>query len=256
MKRACSIVVFLLIVLAMVGCSHDPTGPADVTAPAVGDKSADYGVEIIPPTATPLGRTYAEWSAEWWRWMWSAPADVNPGLDPTGEFASWMQTGPVWFLAPAFYGQWERHVTIPNGTMVFIDLAGYFVSYAQGDGATEAELRAAATQFIDGVVSNVVLEVDGVRLQHVEDFRFASPPGLIDYSVPDDNVFQAFGYDIPAGDYQDATAEGYYAMLPPLCPGHHTIFLSAEFGAPFDDTIQVTYDVTVTRGRSQARRTR
>jgi len=63
---------------------------------------AGLGLQVIPPTATPGGKSYAEWSMDWWRWLWAAP--------------------------------------IPTGKMLFIDLAGLFASTAQGDGETEAEL--------------------------------------------------------------------------------------------------------------------
>jgi hypothetical protein len=245
--------MMLILLVAIVGCSDDVTGPADETAVtdvSTLDKARGrYGINIIPPNARPHGHSYAEWSARWWQWLWSAPVDQNPGLDETGDFVDWNQSGSVWFLAPAYYGQWERTATIPNGTMLFIDLAGFFVSISQGDGETEAEIRDVATWFVDNVISNVIIEVDGDRLQHVEDFRVASPPGFITYTLPDNNMFQFFGFDIPAGTYSDATSEGYYAMLPPLSVGEHTIFLSADFGEPYNDTIQVTYHLTVAPGQ-------
>jgi len=74
--------------------------------------------------------------------------------------------------------------------------------------------------------------------------------------LPDNNMFQFFGFDIPAGVYEDAACEGYYAMLPPLSAGQHTIFLSADFGEPYNDVIQVTYHLTVAGGHGQMDRHR
>jgi len=233
-------------------CSNDhatqPADQSDATLVFADKAGGHYGINIMPPNSRPHGLTYAEWSVKWWQWLWSAPADQNPGLDATGEFVTLNQSGPVWFLAPAYYGQWERTATIPTGKKLFIDLAGFFVSFAQGDGETEAEIREVATWFVDNVISNVIIEVDGQTLQNVEDFRFASPPGLITYTLPENNMFEFFGYDIPAGIYDDGACEGYYAMLPPLSAGEHTIFLSAEFGDPYNDTIQVMYYLTVEGG--------
>lgn len=245
----------LILVVSLIGCSDEVTAPSQDAASddltSLDKSSGRYGINIIPPNARPHGLSYAQWSARWWQWLWSAPADQNPGLDATGEFVDWNQSGPVWFLAPAYYGQWERTATIPTGKMLFIDLAGFFVSFAQGDGETEQEIREVATWFVDNVISNVIIEVDGRRLRRVEDFRVASPPGLITYTLPDNNMFQFFGMDIPAGTYSDGACEGYYAMLPPLSAGQHTIFLSADFGEPYNDVIQVTYNLTVVGGHGR-----
>ena len=252
MKKILSIIGIGLFLL-VGACSEQPVAPQNDDAAMLADKANDhYGINIIPPTATAHGKTYAEWSAEWWKWLWSVPVDMNPGLDATGESVGVNQSGPVWFLAPDYSGQWERTATIPTGKMLFIDLAGFFLTISMGDGADEAELRANATFFLDAIVSNVIIEVDGVRLENVEDFRFASPPGLYGYTLPENNMIEWFGYDIDPGYYEDAVSEGYYAMLPPLSAGEHTIFLSADFGEPYNDIIQVTYNLTVKGGRGHA----
>ncbi len=216
----------LLVIAAMacfVGCSVEatnPLSPAQTTSEISTDKDASYY-----------------------------------GLDDSGDDVDWGQSGPVWFLAPAYYGQWERTANIPNGKMIFIDLAGFFTSLQMGDGADEAELRDVSAFLMDELVSNIILEVDGQRLQNIEDFRVATPPGLFGYTLPEDNMFTFFGYDIGAGTYEnDAVADGYYAMLPPLSVGRHTIFLSADFGEPYNDTVQVMYHLTVTNRKTDRQR--
>lgn len=256
MKKSMILIASLAAIAFLFGCSSESENPVNLTLDDQvldADKGAgNYGLNIIPPRARPHGKSYSEWSMAWWQWLWSAPVDQNPGLDETGEFVTLNQSGKVWFLAPAYYGQWERSAVIPTGKMLFIDLAGFFVSIEMGDGADEAELRSTASMFVDAVISNVILEVDGQRLTNVEDFRFASPPGLYGYTLPENNMFEFFEYEIPAGTYEnDAVSEGYYAMLPPLSRGEHTIFLSAEFGDPYNDIIQVTYHLTVAPGGSR-----
>ena len=255
MSRKLIPILMLAVLTMLVGCSEEAERPTIPAAEVEKAASGDYGINILPPDATAHGKTYAEWSALWWQWLWSIPVDQNPGLDATGDFVDVGQSGKVWFLAPAYYGQWERTATIPTGTMLFIDLAGFCVSLSMGDGADEAELRDVATWFVDNVVSNVILEVDGVRLQNVEDFRFASPPGLYDVWLPEDNMWAWFGYPHGEGLYEnDAVSEGYYALLPPLSAGEHTIFLSADFGDPYNDQIQVMYHLTVEGGRGHRHR--
>lgn len=252
MTRRVILIGLIALLTTLAACSGDGDHPVAPAPDSAIQKSAsgDYGVNILPPDAVAHGLTYSEWSQKWWQWLWSIPVSQNPGLDATGEFVSVGQEGPVWFLAPAYYGVWERTATIPTGKMLFIDLAGFCASLSMGDGADEAEVREVAGWFIDNAVSNVILEVDGARLENVEDFRFATPPGLFDVTLPEDNMWAFFGYSHTGGTYEnDAVSDGYYALLPPLSAGQHTIFLSADFGDPYNDRIQVTYHLTVEGGR-------
>ena len=50
---------------------------------------------VIPPQASSHGQTYGEWSAAWWQWVLSVPADHNPALDLRGADAAQGQSGPV-----------------------------------------------------------------------------------------------------------------------------------------------------------------
>ncbi len=40
-----------------------------------------------------FGNTYGEWSARWWQWILSVPADKNPNLDTTGAHCAEAQSG-------------------------------------------------------------------------------------------------------------------------------------------------------------------
>jgi len=53
---------------------------------------------VFPPSSTPFGKFYGEWSAEWWQWTGSIPASENLHFDETGEKCAVGQRGPVWFL--------------------------------------------------------------------------------------------------------------------------------------------------------------
>ena len=237
------------LTLVLAGCSQEATAPTVPLEPAPDlalEKwdSGSLNPHVVPPHARPHGKTYSEWSAAWWRWLWSAPVDVNPGLDATGENISYGQSGNVWFLAPAYFGtDWVRSATIPSGTMLFVDIAAYFGALILGYGDDEAEIRAFLAPAVDAI-SGIVFEVNGLRLENIEDFRVQSPPGFFEYTLPENNMFQLFGFDAPAGDYADAVAEGYYAMLKPLSVGQHEIFISADFGPP-NGLVEVTINLTV-----------
>jgi hypothetical protein len=86
--------------------------------------------QVVPPdpSATPYGKTYAQWAGEWWKWFMQLPLTngsgvVHPGIN-AGQAAFDVtegQTSPVWFLAMPS-GKTERSATIPQGTALFFAL--------------------------------------------------------------------------------------------------------------------------------------
>src|SRR5262245_38975267 len=54
---------------------------------------------VLPNSAEVAGRTIPEWSAEWWKWVFSVPAGRNPLTDEDGRWATNNNAGPVFFLA-------------------------------------------------------------------------------------------------------------------------------------------------------------
>jgi hypothetical protein len=254
MKKVTFLLIALVVVLAMAGCSRD-----DLTSPQTTDSKMDLTTDdsatksrgnanpgIIPPNARPKGKTYAEWSAAWWQWLWSAPVDVNPGLDPDGGFVTYGQTGSVWFIAPNYGGGQSdvRYATIPTGKMLFVDVVAVFSAFEiepDPEIDTVEELRQLLTEAIDSV-EEIVFTVDGTPVETIEDYRVQSPE--FEYTLPDNNMFQLFGYGTPPGTYYPGVAEGYYVMLAPLSAGEHTIYIFADLG-PIFGISEVTLHLTV-----------
>ncbi len=126
------VALFILVLATLAaGCSSDqnsgPTEPittdTDLADNIDGDKCF-WSRQVVPPHRRVVGKTYAEWSTEFWQWLWSIPASSNPGLDTTGEFIVGNQSGRVWFLAANFGGTDVRTATIPRGKYLFVDLGG------------------------------------------------------------------------------------------------------------------------------------
>ena len=84
--------------------------------------AGDKGHALNPKV---LGKTYGEWSAEWWKWAVAGPAGANAVEDSDGTFCDANQPdGPVWFLAGSFgVPDVERHCTIPANKALFYPLA-------------------------------------------------------------------------------------------------------------------------------------
>jgi hypothetical protein len=245
MKHRVIWVACLLLLLGIIACSEQsPVAPPSEQAVEFDKCHGNPNPGIIPPHGRIHGKTYAQWSAAWWQWLWSAPVDVNPGLDETGEFVTWGQSGPVWFIAPNYGGVTDRYATIPPGKMLFVDVAADFESpLVDGDGMSEAELRAIAAHVIDDIQA-VEVEVDGVPIANLDRYRVTSPVPFA-YTLPENNMFELFGITAPAGTYDGAVCDGYYIMLAPLSSGEHVIHITTEWGwpgylLPVDATVHLT----------------
>lgn len=208
---------------------------------------------MLSPQSHPYGKTYAEWSAAHWQWTYSLPADAHPLTDTADVSAE--QSGPVWFLGGTFaatedlngnlVGVADRTVTVPAGKALFMPILDVESSTAEGNGTTEAELRASANYFADHA-TGLSFTVDG-RAFNVQNFRVESP--LFTFGpLPENNLL-----GLAAGTTSPAVSDGYFVMLAPLSAGQHVIhftgafvFTAEEDGFDFSFTLDITYRVTVT----------
>jgi hypothetical protein len=254
MSRNFLLAAFLVIPIVLAGCADDgvlspPTDDATVLGgsspaetPDLASRAPFGNPQVLPPNSTPYGRTYEEWAIEWWRWLWSAPPAVNPGLDATGENIDFGQEGPVWFLAPNYGGVNVRSATIPTGKALFVDVAAWFDSPGIGGSENVDELFASVNAAAEAT-SDVRLSVDGVAVPDIELFRLTAGP--FDVTVPEDNMWDLFGIPTPAGTYGPSATEGWFVMLPPLSAGEHTIEIFADLGPAFgvsDVTVHLTVE--------------
>ncbi|MFI8103976.1 hypothetical protein [Streptomyces sp. NPDC086023] len=58
-------------------------------------------------------------AGRWWKWALSAPDDVSPVRDETGEFADWKQPRDLWFLAGTYGGKVVRRCAVPSDRPLF-----------------------------------------------------------------------------------------------------------------------------------------
>lgn len=107
---------------------------------------------------------------------------------------------------------------------------------------TEAELRTCAVSPNKGV-SDLELTVDGVSLQYMTKYGTQSP--LLGFSFSKDNLC-----GVSPGPTQEV-ADGFWAILPPLSVGNHTIHFKAAAvrpattGASNSFVIDTTYHIVV-----------
>jgi hypothetical protein len=213
---------------------------------------------ILPPDSHPYGKTYSQWSAAWWQWVFSIPAPNNPLLDQTGQNAGANQSGNVWFLAGNMGGTSERTVTVPSGKAIFFPIlnTAYFgypcddrnLPGCEADQALEqandiATMLSFITPSMDG--ATLACEIDRIPVRHLSRYRPESSAWYTLTAV-DNNIF---GY-LP-GPYHPCVDTGYYLMLAPLSAGRHTIhFTGANSDGSF--SLDVTYRLTVLREHHDA----
>lgn len=239
------LVVFTLVAAALV----------------VAGSPAQAGPQAVGKTA---GRTYGEWSAAWWQWVFSIPAP-NPQLAQGELDCSVHQSGAVWFLAgsPTGAGGFERSCDIPRGKALFFPVLNAIFTNGPGEAFTVAEKRDQLGRLLDDTdpgpfadfgfpgtrACDLTATLDGQPLTFfVPDARVQSPPFVTDTGDG------ASGF--PAGIVDpEAISDGFWVMMPPLAPGEHALHFSGrycEFDSfdthPLAGGVDITYHLTVDGG--------
>jgi hypothetical protein len=91
--------------------------------------------------------------------------------------------------------------------------------------------------FID-TATRLSLHLDGKEIKSF--VRVKSVPFAV--TLPSDNIFGLSC--LPAGSYSPSIDDGYYALLPPLNLGNHTLHIQGQI--PMQSfTLDVTYHLTI-----------
>jgi len=249
----------LLLVIASALPALAGTSASGIASGSGANQNDDNQRVIVPSSATWYGKTYGEWSAEHWKWLYSMPVDRHPLFDTAD--CSEDQSGPVWFLGGTFIvieakpgvvvGNATRNCTVPGGKSLFFPILDSECGSVEGNGTTDAELRACAKASMDHVTT-VTCEIDGVTVTKLEKkYRVQSP--LFTFGpLPENNVLQAFGLVAPAGTTSLSVSDGIFLMVAPLSTGDHTIHFTgsliytlAQDGFDFSFSLDITYNLTV-----------
>jgi|SRR5687767_9431439 len=201
---------------------------------------------VLPVNANAHGNSYEEWSAAWWEWAFSLPAEGHPLFDETGVNAAAGQNGKVWFLGGVFNatGTATRHIEVPSGTALLFPIINAECSTVESDpwfGSNEAELRECVEAHISSY-SNLSLEIDGESVTDLEQFNVISP--MVSMNLPEGNIL-----GVEAGPVQFVSG-GIYAMVAPLSVGTHTIHFTG-FSEVDNFGVDVTYIVDVQPRKKQ-----
>jgi len=209
---------------------------------------------VAPPNSTPYDRTYGEWTAEWWKYVMSFPADISPLNDVTGADCGVGQSGPVFFLVGTTGGKAVRNrCVVPTGKSVFFPVINFMCAVPE-DGDTAHDIKSLCSWVTDHV-DEVRVTVDDVPLQNLmashpnSDYRFPSP--IFSFTGAVDNSFDtACGSpgECYEGFRKTAFSDGWWVLLDPLPLGQHKIHFTGHGYVPDWDwnfSVDVTYRLTV-----------
>lgn len=238
-QKIIAISIMLLMVLAPI-------------AVAVEDKL------VLPVNKPNYGKTYGEWSGEFWKWLYSMPVNKHPLFDTAD--CSEGQSGDVWFLGGTFstvetspgtiVGKVTRNCNLPAGKALFFPIVNVEASTVEGNGQNFAELQANASNIADFIVTkSLKATVDGVSIENLKNYRVESPLFIFG-PLPANNVLQRGGFPnaIP-GTKSKSVSDGIHLMLAPLSAGQHvlhwegTVDLRSIDGPLF--TQDITYNINV-----------
>jgi hypothetical protein len=232
-----SISGYLLVVASVL--SSVPTLEANIPGAKVSQHAVNSNPGVLPPASSFGGRSYAEWSEQWWLWYIPQTSTNNALTDCSSG-----QSGQVWFLQAFFSGS---TCVVPSGKTLFFPILNVECSNVESGtpfyGAT-ADDRSACSKGIMDDTANLAAEIDGIPVQNVmayrfqsRDFSFTAPPGNLNGIGPSDD---------DSGGLGQSTADGYYLLLAPLSAGAHTVHFKGTFTG-FDFTIDTTYHLVVGR---------
>ncbi len=167
-----------------------------VVAPSAYAHPVDDNATVLPANSRVSGKTLGEWSAAWWQYVFSIPADDNPLLDPSGARCGEEQSGKVFFLVGTISGSATRNnCTVPEGRMLFFPLinlednaAEEAVSPIVDPPPTARKMASLLNCLVAGGstpfapafktcqgVTELHATIDGVALHHLFAFRATSP---------------------------------------------------------------------------------
>jgi len=188
------------------------------------DQNQDQpGFAIVPRQAKVAGKTTLDWIPDFWRYLMSLPADVNPELNLSTD-CSVGQSGPVFFV-PGFQARvFTRSCTIPAHTPVMYTPQSLFNDYPCPDpsfqpapGQTLEEFLAEGAKGFDDLITNLAVTIDGKAIDP-EQIRYLT--GLFSFTG-DPSLRTSFDSCV-TGSEQVAVVDGWFLLLR-LAPGDHTL---------------------------------
>jgi hypothetical protein len=237
------------------GATGTSTGATGASTSGTGANGTGGGLSndtyVSPPDAVVAGKTYGEWSAEWYKWVQAIPKSTSPLLDGACDQ---QQPNGVFFLAGNKGGTYVRSCTIPSGTPIFFPVLNVLrKSCPETDCAKDTAYVMNVTDLFDSDgLTTIYVEIDGTSLGELTKYRAAT--GVFDDNQgadPNEQIFptcaagpiQANTCGIAEGSPRPDAGDGYWIMMLPPTAGAHTVHFGGELSTGF--MLDVTYNLTI-----------
>jgi hypothetical protein len=169
----------------------------------------------------PYGQSMLFWAEQWWRWVYSTPAAINPFLHPTLD-SNQNQSGPVLFLVPG-----NRTNTVPRHTAIAVTTSALLNDFPCPDptfqpppGQSLFDFLLAGIKPVNDAVTEIGATLDGQAFTDLLTFRFISNDLT---SVTGDLSLQASFDSCITGSAQPAVVDSFLFIIKPLEPGRHVL---------------------------------
>lgn len=210
--------------------------------------------EILEST----GKTYVEWATEWWKWLVGLESNHNPWCEGTQSVYSLIQQEQFNKSPNVFFFADSLEVGDPTISVKIRELMPIWVPLARSVYSnTEDKVKEIKTQFERDKQytdeETISLYVDDNKLdirpsRNSEEFRTWKDLGSIQYA----KATPLNSEENPISYY--TTLVGYFIMLKPLPPGHHTIHFVRDAPGSIDNPIDnpplhrdISYNITVNK---------
>jgi hypothetical protein len=195
---------------------------------------ADTGpsFHVFGPNDLVDGTTIAQWTQDWWTWLWQDPSSKNPTTDQTGGYANVHNNGSVFFIAGGPDGNFERTFNVPAGKLLLIPMINAIDT--EDPQKTETKFT---SDFLKSVTSDFAT-IDGVKLQ-----PYTETTGFFDMGATVARTVAADFFGAPVGSQlSPSKASGYWLMVGGLSRGTHDL----QFGGSSSGTnLTAPFSVTV-----------
>ena len=192
----------------------------------------DYGMDSDKKLQIFPANKVAELGDRWWQWAYGLDTTVvNPftELGQAGCDVGLQDNGRLLFLVGSprdeTTGEFPVHeCVVKKGTSILFPILNVACNNLEAPpffGANEQDQRICANNFINAtILESLQLEIDGISIDNLEQYRVDSPAGGFEFTAVENNPFAT-----PVGD-GTGVSDGFWILLKDLKPGPHTISFS------------------------------
>ena len=196
----------------------------------------DYGMDSDKKLQIFPANKVAELGDRWWQWAYGLDTTVvNPftELGQAGCDVGLQDNGRLLFLVGSprdeTTGEFPVHeCVVKKGTSILFPILNVACNNLEAPpffGANEQDQRICANNFINAtILESLQLEIDGISIDNLEQYRVDSPAGGFEFTAVENNPFVS-PEGIPVGN-GTGVSDGFWILLKDLKPGEHTISFS------------------------------